>query len=124
MSLEKIYEVKKQWIPVYALLLAVALIVTIYLVLAYMYTQNEDFMMYTMLSLLFSFYMGFNLIKLVRIKIPKYNYVKILKCPKCGHTIAKPITKGDYLFGEGGECPKCGSKMYISAMYKEEVKKS
>ncbi|RLE65986.1 MAG: hypothetical protein DRJ38_02700, partial [Thermoprotei archaeon] len=87
MSLERVYEVKKQWIPIYALLLAAALIVTIYLVLVYMYTQNEDFLMYTMLSLLFSFYMGFNLAKLIRIKIPKYSYVKVLKCSKCDYTI-------------------------------------
>lgn len=124
MSLERIYEIKKQWIPVYALLLAVALVVTIYLILVYMYTQNEDFLMYTMLSLLFSLYMGFNLVKLIRIKVPKYSYVKVLKCSQCDHTITVPMKKSDYLFKEEGTCPKCGSKMYIIALYKEEVRRS
>ena len=124
MSLERIYEIKKQWIPVYAILLAIALIVIVYLVLAYMYTGNEDFVMYTMLTALFSLYMGFNLMRLIRIKIPKYNYVKVLKCSECGHTLIRPMAKGDYLFSECGECPKCGSKMYISALYREEAKRS
>lgn len=79
-------------------------------------------MMYIMLSTLFSFYVGFNLVKLLRIKTPKYNYVKVLTCPECGYSMVKPMAKGDYLFKVEGECPKCKSSMHISALYKEKVK--
>jgi len=121
-SIERIYEVKKQWLPVYVVLLIVAILVSIHLALMYQYTKEDNYAVYTLLSLLFAGYMGYGIAKLFRVKIPKYKYVKVVQCESCGHSENGVMEKGDYLYREAGTCPKCGGRMLVVALYREEVK--
>ena len=122
MSIERIYEVKKQWLPIYLVLLVVAILVSIHLALMYQYTKEDNYAVYTLLSLLFAGYLGYGIAKLFRVKIPRYRYVKVLQCESCGYSENGVMQKGDYLHKEAGMCPRCGGKMLIVALFREEIK--
>ncbi len=39
--------------------------------------------------------------------------------PKCGFKNIREFERGDYIFKEVEECPKCEEKMMISSIYRE-----
>jgi len=49
--------------------------------------------------------------------------VTIEECSSCNLKMKRPFQPNDYVFKEGGNCQKCNSKMMITSIYKEEIKK-
>jgi len=45
----------------------------------------------------------------------------IEECPNCGTKTKRAFKLGDYVYKDGGECPKCHSKTVISMIYCELV---
>jgi len=43
-----------------------------------------------------------------------------ITCPSCGLREVRSFQKGDYVFKEVGECPRCGKGRYISSIFREE----
>jgi len=43
-----------------------------------------------------------------------------LKCGSCGHIERREFREGEYVGKEAGECPKCGGKLVVDAIYLEE----
>ena len=43
-----------------------------------------------------------------------------LRCENCNHTERREFKEGDYVGKEIGECPKCGGKLLVDAIYLEE----
>lgn len=46
-----------------------------------------------------------------------------LLCQKCGFKNLREFQRGDYIFKEAEECPKCKEKMQISSIYREAEEK-
>ena len=44
-------------------------------------------------------------------------------CQKCGFKNLREFQRGDYIFKETEECPKCKEKMQISSIYREAEEK-
>jgi rRNA maturation protein Nop10 len=44
-------------------------------------------------------------------------------CEKCGLNNKRLFTKGDYVIKEAGQCPRCGSKLFVSAIFAEPALK-
>jgi len=44
-------------------------------------------------------------------------------CQKCGFKTIRDFQRGDYIFKETEECPKCNEKMLIASIYREAKKK-
>ncbi len=44
-----------------------------------------------------------------------------LKCSNCDYRERREFKEGDYVGKEVGECPKCGGKLLVEAIYLEEV---
>lgn len=40
-------------------------------------------------------------------------------CQKCGFKSIRDFQRGDYIFKEAEECPKCNEKMTIASIYRE-----
>ncbi len=53
-----------------------------------------------------------------------YKTFTVLKCSTCEHTEKGEFKKGDYVGKIMGECPKCGSTMYVHAIFSERVSTS
>ncbi|MHA1410195.1 MAG: hypothetical protein ACTSQY_07825 [Candidatus Odinarchaeia archaeon] len=49
--------------------------------------------------------------------IQKVNTVTVIKCYSCDYTEIRDFKKGDYIFKELGECPKCSGVKYIKTIY-------
>jgi len=43
-------------------------------------------------------------------------------CHKCGFKTIRDFQRGDYIFKEAEECPKCREKMLIASIYREVEK--
>ncbi len=48
----------------------------------------------------------------------------IEECPKCQLKNKRLFTQGDYVIKEAGKCQRCGSTMFISAIYAEAPPKA
>jgi len=46
-----------------------------------------------------------------------------LLCQKCGFKNLRDFQRGDYIFKEAEECPKCKEKMQINSIYREAEEK-
>lgn len=46
-----------------------------------------------------------------------------LLCQKCGFKNLREFQRGDYIFKEAEECPKCKEKMQINSIYREADEK-
>ena len=46
-----------------------------------------------------------------------------LSCQKCGFKNLRDFQRGDFIFKEAEECPKCKEKMQISSIYREAEEK-
>ncbi len=58
-----------------------------------------------------------------RPKEPETETKELLKCIKCGYTIEKEYSVGDFIGLVKDKCPKCGSPLKIIAIY-DVVKKT
>jgi len=52
----------------------------------------------------------------------QFRVVTIEECLSCKLKMKRPFKVNDYVYKEGEVCQKCGTKMIISAIYKEELK--
>ena len=44
-------------------------------------------------------------------------------CQKCGFKTIRDFQRGDYIFKEAEECPKCNEKMLVASIYREPKEK-
>ncbi len=47
--------------------------------------------------------------------------VTVLRCGSCGHEWSRDFREGDFVGREEGECPKCGGRLVVNAIYVEEI---
>ena len=55
------------------------------------------------------------------IKMPRV--ATTILCQKCGFKNIRDFQRGDYIFKEAEECPKCNEKMLIASIYREAKEK-
>jgi len=121
LSEERMRELRKKWIALYSALMFAIIVAIAFFTLAYMIDQNVPYSYVIIILVPFGFYVGMNLMRLAKLKIPKYRMVKVVKCRKCGYVKVGVPQKGDYVFKEAGTCPRCKGPMYIASIYKEKV---
>ena len=114
-------ELKRKWMTLYSALMFAVIVAIAFFTLAYIMDQNTSYSYIIMLLVFFGVYLGTNLAKLARLKIPRYRIVKVVKCKKCGYVEVGVPQKGDYVFKETGTCPRCKGPMYIISIYREKV---
>lgn len=61
--------------------------------------------------------------KTLKIVFKPYQIATTILCQKCGFKNIREFQRGDYIFKEEEECPKCEEKMMISSIYREAEKK-
>ncbi len=66
-------------------------------------------------------YMAVSAMKSRQEPLKKKVIVTQLKCSNCGYGERREFREGDYVGKEVGECPKCGGKLLVEAIYLEEV---
>ena len=121
---ERVYEVKKKWLPIYTLLFIALIILGIFFILLYSGTRKDEYLNISMFTLLFSGILGFNAFKLFKINPPKYKIIKVLECESCGYRRTEEgARKGEYIYREVGTCPQCGKELLITAIYREKIGK-
>jgi len=52
-----------------------------------------------------------------------YQIATTMLCQKCGFKNIREFERGDYIFKEVEECPKCKEKMTIASIYRETEEK-
>jgi len=57
--------------------------------------------------------------KTLRIVFKPYRVATTTLCSKCGFKNIREFQRGDYIFKEEEECPKCEEKMMIASIYRE-----
>ncbi|MEM1525623.1 MAG: hypothetical protein QXZ41_04685 [Ignisphaera sp.] len=50
-----------------------------------------------------------------------YKYISIIKCVSNDHTADREFQEGDFVGKVIGECPKCGNKLVIDAIYAQYI---
>jgi len=55
----------------------------------------------------------------LKIVFKPYRIATTTLCPKCGFKNIREFQRGDYIFKEEEECPKCEEKMMIASIYRE-----
>ena len=119
-----------------SLFLAIIL-VTLVLAIAALYQavhafRNQDFnaginfAMIGATTLALSTYMLFQTRRKMRkFTIKMRRVATTILCQQCGFKTIRDFQRGDYIFKEAEECPKCNEKMLIASIYREaEEKKS
>lgn len=61
--------------------------------------------------------------KTPRIVFKPYQIATTILCQKCGFKNIREFQRGDYIFKEAEECPKCKEKMTIASIYREAEEK-
>ena len=61
--------------------------------------------------------------KMPRIVFKPYQIATTILCQKCGFKNIREFQRGDYIFKEAEECPKCKEKMMIASIYREAEEK-
>jgi len=59
-----------------------------------------------------------------RLPIQAQRVATTILCQKCGFKNIRDFERGDYIFKETEECPKCNEKMMIASIYREVEEKS
>ncbi len=57
--------------------------------------------------------------KMPRIVFKPYQIATTMLCQNCGFKNIREFQRGDYIFKEAEECPKCKEKMMIASIYRE-----
>lgn len=55
----------------------------------------------------------------LRLPIQAQRIATTILCQKCGFKNIRDFQRGDYVFKEAEECPKCNEKMIIASIYRE-----
>lgn len=55
----------------------------------------------------------------LRLPIQAQRVATTILCQKCGFKNIRDFQRGDYVFKEAEECPKCNEKMTIASIYRE-----
>jgi len=66
-------------------------------------------------------YMAVSAMKSRQEPLKKKVIVTQLKCSNCDYSERREFREGDYVGKEVGECPKCGGKLLVDAIYLEEI---
>lgn len=66
-------------------------------------------------------YMAVSAMKSRQEPLKKKVIVTQLKCNNCDYSERREFKEGDYVGKEVGDCPKCGGKLLVDAIYLEEV---
>ena len=61
--------------------------------------------------------------KIPRIIFKPYQIATTMLCQRCGFKNIRDFQRGDYIFKEVEECPKCQEKMMIASIYREAEEK-
>lgn len=90
------------------------------------FTTGINFAMIGATTLALSTYMLFQTRrKMQKFTIKMQRVATTILCQKCDFKTIRDFQRGDYIFKEAEECPKCNEKMLISSIYREaEEKKS
>jgi len=115
-------------------LFLVIILVTLVLAIAALYQavhalRNQDlnaginFAMIGVTTLALSTYMLFqSRRKMQKFTLKMQRVATTILCQKCGFKTIRDFQRGDYIFKEAEECPKCKEKMLISSIYREVEK--
>lgn len=123
MSESKLRELRHKWIVFYSVFLFFLATLIVLFVSAYFFDNNAQFLYLVMLLLIVFGYAALNLSKVLKVKIPRYRLIKVLRCEKCGYIkVSRPV-RGDYIFKKEDKCPKCNSPMTIIKIYRESIPK-
>lgn len=117
MSAEKMAELKARWLPVYLILLLVAVLLAIHFIVMYVITGNAiyaNLAVFTGFAIYF-FYVGFD--RLRKMKIEKKRFLEVVSCSSCKFREEREHEVGDYVFKEKGQCPKCGGQLLVTAIF-------
>ena len=121
MSEERLYQIKRRWVPIYLLLFLAMVIVTVHLVLMYVNTGSDSYMNFLIISGLFTAYIFYSLVRLYRIRIVAYDYFEEIRCTSCDYKEIVRARKGDYIYKELGRCGKCGEgTLFVAGIFREE----
>lgn len=83
-----------------------------------------NFAMIGATTLAFSAYLLFqSRRKMRRFTIRIQRVATTILCQKCGFKTIRDFQRGDYIFKETDECPKCNEKMLIASIYREAKEK-
>ena len=83
-----------------------------------------NFAMIGATTLAFSAYLLFqSRRKMRRFTIRIQRVATTILCQKCDFKTIRDFQRGDYIFKETEECPKCNEKMLISSIYREAKEK-
>ena len=123
MSEIKLRELKRKWILFYSVILFFLLMVITLLTMAYMIDRESSYLYFLMMFLLIGGYTLMNFTKVLRIRIPKFRLIKVLKCEKCGYIKTASPLRGDYVFKVEDKCPRCNAPMVIIRIYRESLTK-
>ncbi len=83
-----------------------------------------NFAMIGATTLAFSAYLLFqSRRKMRRFTIKIQRVATTILCQKCGFKTIRDFQRGDYIFKETDECPKCNEKMLIASIYREAKEK-
>ncbi|MFQ6080042.1 MAG: hypothetical protein ACE5OW_00010 [Candidatus Bathyarchaeia archaeon] len=116
-------------------LFLVIILVTLVLAIAALYQavhafRNQDFnavinfAMIGATTLALSTYMLFQTRrKMQKFTIKMQRVATTILCQKCGFKTIRDFQRGDYIFKEAEECPKCNEKMLIASIYREAQEK-
>ncbi|HDD34208.1 MAG TPA: hypothetical protein ENG30_03550 [Thermofilaceae archaeon] len=121
MSEERLYEFKRQWLPVYFILLIALLLVAVHFVILYAVTGTNSYANMAVVSGLgaYFFYNGFQRLRAIR--VVRRRVLELVKCRDCGYSEEREYSAGDYVFMRKGECPRCGGTMIVAGIYSVEI---
>jgi predicted nucleic-acid-binding Zn-ribbon protein len=56
-----------------------------------------------------------------RKKPEQWKSITRLKCAACGYTEEREFSKGDYVGKVVGQCPKCGGRLVVDAIFRRKI---
>ena len=117
MSERRLAELKARWLPIYLVLMIALILIAAHLAIMYITTGDTAYANLAVISGvgIYLVYSGLN--RLRKLKITRIRLVEVLSCYACGYSEQRVPEAGDYVFKTKGECPKCGSRLVVSAIY-------
>ena len=122
-----IEQIRRKWILLFTTIAIISTILALTMLVILLYEGiKEPYFMINMILLSLALFSTYNAIKYYRVKQPKPSKVmSLLRCYECNYRELREAKKGEYVYKNMGECPKCGSnRYYIERIYleREEIK--